>query len=327
MGGERQRGEGRASGKLILLGEHAVVYGVPALAVGISRGLEARAWRVAARAERSAAPDARPGLDVIGRHTSEDATLAAAYAALLAAGEPVAGDDLAVRVHGDLTPGVGLGFSAAAAVAIARAVESLVHGGAAVPAVQARAMAWERVFHGNPSGVDTAAALLGGCIRYTRAEGPRPFDPPACFELCVGFTGTAASTAAMVARVAELRNAEPARFEAELAEVGGLVAQAIAALERSELARLGALLDRNQGLLAGWGVSTDAIDVLCRTARAAGALGAKLSGSGGGGVVVALVGPGGDDGRAATRVLEAWRRLGFGGFRTAVGAGVAEAKE
>src|SRR6185436_10678536 len=94
--------------------------------------------------------------------------LGRAFTALLEQGG--APPDLEARLEGELLPGVGLGFSAAAAVAIARAVEDLA-GDGSEDRVRERAMAWERVFHGNPSGVDVAAAMRGGATRFTRAEG------------------------------------------------------------------------------------------------------------------------------------------------------------
>ena len=165
---------GHACGKVILLGEHAVVYGVPALAVGIDRG---------ARATASPLPPGPSRLRVRGwniavRDNEDGHDLARAFRALL----DCVRDDVPslgpkdVEVEADLPPGGGLGCSAAMGVAIARAIDPA----ASEDAVQERAMAWERVFHGNPSGVDAAVSARGGCAFFRKGcllyTSPSPRD-------------------------------------------------------------------------------------------------------------------------------------------------------
>ncbi|KYF73735.1 mevalonate kinase [Sorangium cellulosum] len=332
---------GHASGKVILLGEHAVVYGAPALAAGIERGARARATLSSGASElwlgggeRGAAP--------------AEGEVAQAFAALLEA-LPGAGP-VRVAAESELPPGGGLGSSAALGVAIARAVDALaretsvatvVAGAAASPAaagppaetaldpaspVLAAATAWERVFHGNPSGVDTTAAARGGCFRFTRAHGATPIVPRDDLWLCVGATGAPSSTRSMVDLVAKLFERKPALAEGSIAGIAALVENAALAIEAGDAIGLGRLMDLNQMLLAGMFVSTEAIEALCRLAREAGALGAKLTGAGGGGSVIALLPPpppgeGGAAPEAADRVLAAWRDAGYSGFVTRVKAG------
>lgn len=304
-----------AFGKLILFGEHAVVYGVPAIACGIGRGLRAEA-----RVEREG--PSRLTLLAEERTEHDDDLLAQAFRALLEAGPGRPAAPCAVRVSGTLPPGMNLGFSAAAAVAIARALGEL-GAGSDDETIRARADAWERVFHGNPSGIDVAAALHGGVVRFRRGEPVRPLAVSRPLRLCVGLSGTKPGpTRAMVESVAARRMGDPERFDGTLSAIAALVDTAANALETGNLARLGASMTSNHELLAGWALSNERLDGLCRTAVSAGALGAKLTGAGGGGAMVALAGAA-DDARSSgvvTAILEAWRQLGCDGFEVVVGA-------
>jgi geranylgeranyl diphosphate synthase type I len=310
-------GHGRAFGKIILLGEHTVVYGAPALAAGIERGARASA--------RLLAPGEPSFLDLAGRRiladSAADDDLAKAFAALLAEGTP----PVAVEASSDLPPGGGLGSSAALAVAIARAVDA-VTGFASGDETRllARAGAWERVFHGNPSGIDTATAFHGAVLRYSRAGGVptlKPLNFPVELWLCVGWSGESSSTRSMVEGVARMHARRPDVVERSIAGAAALVENATLALEAGDLTALGKLMDLGQMILAGLMVSTEAIERMCALARGAGALGAKLTGAGGGGSVIALVPPapnGPSD--IANAVLEAWRAAGYTGFVTRAGA-------
>jgi mevalonate kinase len=238
---------------------------------------------------------------------------------------------VAVEASAELQPGGGLGCSAALGVAIGRAVEDLAAAGHATAVADARALAraaaWEQVFHGNPSGIDTAAALHGGCLRFSRAEGVRPVEPAVDLWLCIGSSGPGASTKTMVEGVAALRGRKPHVVDGAVEAVRSLVDNAALAVEAGDLAALGRFMDLNQMLLAGLMVSTEAIEHLCQLARGAGALGAKLTGAGGGGSVVALVPSSrlgaealaeADAERSGRAILDAWAGAGFSGFLTRV---------
>lgn len=272
----------RAAGKVILLGEHAVVYGAPALAAALDRGAVARAER----AEQS-----RIVLGASAPVEGEDGEVGRAFAALRASlGAP----EQVVTAELELPAGCGLGASAALGVAIARAVllssepdTELGADGARTRVLEAAA-AWEGVFHGRASGVDAAAAASRGCIRFSRSEGAEPVRAARPLPVVVAVAGPPASTREMVEGVARLRARRPEMVDKTVSAIGALVQNARLCIEAGDLPGLGKLMDLNQMLLSGLMVSTEGIERACDAARRAGALGAKLTGAGGGGCVVAL---------------------------------------
>jgi mevalonate kinase len=297
------RSSGAACGKVILLGEHAVVYGVPAIAVGIDRGVRAHAMALETRPSRLVVRDWS-----IAVRDDEEHDLSRAFRAVFDA----AGTDgaHAVEVETDLPPGGGLGCSAAMGVAIARALDPAVR----EDALQDRAMAWERVFHGNPSGIDAAVAARGGCVFFRKGEPLERVRIRGALHVCVGITGVASSTKAMVEAVARLRARRPEIVAKSFEGMRSLVNNARLAIEAGDRSALGRLMDLNQMLLSGLFVSTPEIERLCALARDAGALGAKLTGAGGGGSVVALV----PTAAVGAAVLAAWKADGFEGFAACV---------
>jgi mevalonate kinase len=299
---------GHACGKVILLGEHAVVYGVPAIAVAIDRGVRARATPI----ERGPSRLLVKGWNITVRENQDGHDLAHAFRALLEATRddvPTLGP-LAVEVEADLPPGGGLGCSAAMGVAIARAVDR----GVTDDAVQERAMAWERLFHGNPSGVDAAVAARGGCVYFRRGHAIEPVRVRGTMHLVVGSTGIASSTKSMVEAVARQRARRPEIVEKSFEGIRVLVANARLAIEAGDRFALGRLMDLNQMLLGGLFVSSPEIERMCALAREGGAFGAKLTGAGGGGSVVGLV----PSSAVGDAVLAAWRAEGFDGFAACV---------
>jgi len=304
---------GRAWGKVILLGEHAVVYGVPALAIGIDRGARATAARTAGATSRLEVPEW--GITVSEDDASTD--LARAFGAVARAAREVPGNVLAggsvlVTAHAELPPGGGLGCSAALGVSIARAlVPSMPPDEAAT-----LAMAWERVFHGNPSGIDAAVAARGGSILFEKGSPMQSVPLKVSLIVCLGSTGVASSTKTMVDGIARLRERKPELVEKSFSGIASLVRNARLALEAGDVTGLGKLMDLNQMILSGLFLSTEEIERLCSTARDAGALGAKLTGAGGGGCVVALA----PDEVGADKIVAGWSEAGFTGFKTTVRA-------
>jgi mevalonate kinase len=301
---------GSSYGKVILVGEHAVVFGEPALAVGIERGAHATARPRPGMTSRLTIPDWRQSVEAGDR-----SVLALAFGNLLdEARRHAMVPEVDVEARASLPPGAGLGCSAALGVAIAR---SLVQDEEVVAAC---AMAWERVFHGNPSGIDAAVAMHGGCLRFVKGQAPTAVTLGAPLHLAVGFSGQSSSTRSMVEHIARLRESGRPRVDAAFASIRRVVAGAFDALRVGRLNDLGELLTENQSVLAQLQLSTPTLDHLCAIARRAGALGSKLTGAGGGGCVIAL----GSTPQVVAGVLGAWADAGFAGFATGVSAPTAQ---
>jgi len=268
---------GHAGGKVILLGEHAVVYGRPAVAAGLPLGLTAEV-----------VPGLGPSLegDPGARGDARPRELVRAAATLVGL-DPL---DVVVRVRSELPPGRGFGSSAALAVAVLRALaahagRTLVHGEELELGRQL-----EAVFHGTPSGIDPAAAALGGCFHFVRGEPPTvtPLRLGRPLPLVIAFDDSERSTGEVVAGLRARRDAAPERYDALFDAVAAVVEEGVTAARSGNLPELGRAFDRNQALLETLGVSSADTDRAVRAARRAGALGAKLTGGGAGGAIIAL---------------------------------------
>ena len=297
----------RAAAKVILLGEHAVVHGAPALAAALDRR---RRGLGSACASRSLVIGER--VVVAGDGSELSRGLEALRASL---GVP----PHAVEAMLEMPAGAGLGASAALGVAIARAVLEAHEPHTELAATETRARvlaaasAWEHVFHGNPSGIDAAAAESGGCIRYSRDSGAERVTVARPLLLAIAVAGPPASTRDMVESVAHLAARRPDLVGKTVSGITALVENARLCIEAGDHPGLGKLMDLNQMLLSGLMVSTEGIETACETARRAGALGAKLTGAGGGGCVIALAD------LDPAPVLAAWRAEGLECFAATVG--------
>jgi mevalonate kinase len=281
-----------APGKLILCGEHAVVYGRPAIAAPLS---DVRAY---ARIEPGApgsglrfiAPDLGETWTAAGQPKHPLSELALAALARLGQRET----DLIVQLRSDIPIASGMGSGAAIGTALVRALATHAGVELAPEEVAALVYASERRFHGTPSGIDNTVVAHERAIWFERRE-PAPLIETltiaAPLLLVVGDTGVRSATRLPVGAVREGWRADPRRYEALFDQVGELVTRARAALATGDLPLLGALLNANQALLEQIGVSSPDLERLVAAARAAGALGAKLSGAGWGGVMLALVTP------------------------------------
>jgi mevalonate kinase len=277
-----------APGKIILFGEHAVVYGRPALAVPVSQiraTVEVEAWpRPGVWIE---APDV--GLASELAQLASDQPLAAAVRGVFSALGIASFPAIQIRISSSIPVASGLGSGAAVSVALIRALSA--HLGQPLSDEQVSALAFEieKLHHGTPSGIDNTVVTYARPVYFVKGQPPETFKVGAPFTVVIGDTGVAASTKAAVSDVRSLWQTAPGRWEDVFDQVGEIARQARAAIESGDVSALGPLMDANQVLLQRMSVSSPELERLLSAARAAGAQGAKLSGGGRGGNMIALV--------------------------------------
>jgi mevalonate kinase len=204
--------------------------------------------------------------------------------------------DLRITISSTIPIASGMGSGAAVATAVVRALAAHLGRQLAPAEISALVYASEQRFHGTPSGIDNTVIAYEQPIWFQRTEdaGPSMIEPIAIatpFTLLIGDTGVRSATRLPVGALRRRWQAEPARYQALFDEIGAVVRQVREALEQSNILVLGPLLSQNHKLLQQLGVSSTELDALVGAALAAGALGAKLSGAGWGGVMLALVTP------------------------------------
>lgn len=285
-----------APGKVILLGEHAVVYGQPAIAVPVFQ-VRARAIIIPQPGKppgwiRVQAPDI--GIDALFSELQEWDPLKEALQQVIKQTGVARPPALTLRVSSTIPVASGLGSGAAVTVAIIRALAEYL--GFRLPEDRVSEMAFEveKIHHGTPSGIDNSVVTYARPIYFEREpmSGEKrletlPVGQP--FTLVIGDSGVPSSTARAVGSVRESWNASPQRFESIFLQIGELVRKARRTIEDGDLQTLGSLMRQNQALLTEMGVSSEELDWLVHAALRAGALGAKLSGAGLGGNMIALV--------------------------------------
>jgi hydroxymethylglutaryl-CoA reductase len=290
-----------APGKVILLGEHAVVYGRAALAASIDRYVEV----TVTPAGGSACP-AAVAVGAVGA-TGPVPIQAVRRAAELTGVNPA---ELETAVSTNLPVGVGLGSSAALSVALVRALAEFAGQALADSAVCARAFELEKLFHGFPSGIDNTVVTYCRLIAFRRGSAVRPLVAARPVPLVVALGGAPRETQKTVRGLRQRWEISPELYEPLFDEIDCLVSAAESAIGTGDLQRLGALMNANHALLQRLGVSTGELDEMVALARASGALGAKLTGGGGGGAVICLC-----DGDRE-RLVEAFTRAGWHAFST-----------
>lgn len=292
---DRVLGTGHAHGKVVLLGEHTVVYGTPAIAIPapglmVSAELHVPSRPVAAAA--SSVPGSTPSETVETRFVCSAGTFpagsgaAAATAAALRTWDQHSGN-LEVRIRSDIPPARGLGSSAAAAAAAVRAVADRYGIRVDERSLYRLVQVGEKVAHGHASGVDAAAVTARGPIGFA-AGIARPLRSAVSAVLVVADSGVAGSTRAAVDAARAVLHNDRANARQMLRRSGRLAEAAEADLRDGDAIALGTRLSEFHGLLRELGVSTSELERLIAAALRAGALGAKLTGGGLGGCLLAL---------------------------------------
>jgi mevalonate kinase len=294
-----------APGKIILFGEHAVVYGRPALAVPVMQvhanveisdssraGIWIEAPDVDLNSELNTLPSDHPIASVIHNflflsrvppsplHPSP-------------AGRGCEGkfSNLDIKITSTIPVASGLGSGAAVTVALVRALSSHLHYPMTDEQVNAFAYQIEKLHHGTPSGIDNTVVTYARPVYFVKGQPIETFNVGHPFTIVIGGTGIPAPTKESVGDVRKLWEADRAKWEGVFDQVGEVVKEAREVIERGKTKELGKLMNQNHALLQEMTVSSPELDVLVSTARQAGALGAKLSGGGRGGNMIALVEP------------------------------------
>ena len=298
-----------APGKIILFGEHAVVFGRPALAVPVTQ-VQATATVTALPADavtgkqgRIEAEPNEPQASI--RIEAPDIGLSSTLQSLLSNPVPhplasaikgvfsTLGIDspppMIIHISSTIPVASGLGSGAAVSVAIIRALSAFF--GQPLPDREISALAYEveKLHHGTPSGIDNTVITFATPVYFVKGLPLETLRVGSPFTIIIGDTGISAPTKESVGDVRKLWQAEPARWEKVFDRIGEIVHFAREVIETGDTAALGPLMDENHALLQILTVSSPELDRLVLAARLSGALGAKLSGGGRGGNMIALV--------------------------------------
>eukprot|EP00571_Detonula_confervacea_P017674 CAMPEP_0172312684 /NCGR_PEP_ID=MMETSP1058-20130122/18361_1 /TAXON_ID=83371 /ORGANISM="Detonula confervacea, Strain CCMP 353" /LENGTH=310 /DNA_ID=CAMNT_0013026221 /DNA_START=80 /DNA_END=1009 /DNA_ORIENTATION=+ len=278
----------RAFGKLILFGEHLVVYKAPALVGAVSAYTDCKLEYLDT-----------PGVEVIDNRPAvpfykdmkKDEGDKAINLTLTHLGVDTKTRGVKLTFGGDLTCASGIGASAAQVVSLARAVNLADSLSLSEDEINAAGYEGEKGYHGTPSGIDNTAATFGGLLRFQRTEGAPIFEKksfPSAIRIVYASTGITASTTEVVGDVRSKKEADEAWFADIMSEYTTILGEAETVVEEGDMSKLGKLMDQNHALLQKLTVSCKELDDLVDAARAAGAVGAKMSGTGRGGLMIAL---------------------------------------
>lgn len=278
----------RAFGKLILFGEHLVVYKAPALVGAVSAYTDCKFEYLDTPGVEVI--DNRPAVPLYKDKKREEGDKAINLT-LTHLGVDTTKRGVKLTFGGDLTCASGIGASAAQVVSLARAVNIADSRSLSEDEINAAGYEGEKGYHGTPSGIDNTAATFGGLLRFQRTEGAPIFEKksfPSAIRIVYASTGITASTTEVVGDVRSKKEADEAWFADIMSEYTSLVGEAETVVEEGDMNKLGKLLDQNHALLQKLTVSCKELDDLVDAARAAGAVGAKMSGTGRGGLMIAL---------------------------------------
>ncbi|HKJ40275.1 MAG TPA: mevalonate kinase [Anaerolineales bacterium] len=277
-----------APGKIILFGEHAVVYGRPALAVPVtqvhadvditaadSAGIWINAPDINLHAEVNTLPSDHPIASVI--HNLFFISRISPF------------PNIDIKIVSTIPVASGLGSGAAVTVALTRALSSYINYSMTDEEINSFAYEIEKLHHGTPSGIDNTVVTYAKPVYFIKGQLIETFTPGKPFTIVIGDTGISAPTKESVGDVRKLWEADKAKWEAIFDRVGEIVHKAKSNIESGKWEILGKLMNQNHALLQEMTVSSSELDNLVSAALNAGALGAKLSGGGRGGNMIALV--------------------------------------
>ena len=308
-------GKGSGYGKVILFGAHFVVHGVPGIVSAIDSSTDAEVKKAAkglnVKDERKTAK---------GYGEEKRLQQIESIERMLKAMDLDPQTPLDIWIGGTLPGFSGLGASAASSVAIARAINEELNLNLTNERINAIAYEGEKAYAGNPSGIDNTAATYGGLMWFKKnpvggSDLVEKIHIRKPVEIVIGSTGKVANTKAMVEGVAERKKKDPQKYDPLFKQAESLAIAGRKALEAGDLKKVGALMNENHRILQEIGVSSKELDLLVDMARKQGAFGAKLTGGGGGGCMVALT-PGKE---VQGKVASAFKTAGYEFLATKIG--------
>ena len=281
-----------APAKIILFGEHSVVYGYPAIATAINL----RAFVTASssqndfRISSTQLPSVYkvPFMNSFSDDKVPPQVKPIIYAILVTQDYLDKHTPLKIHINSQIPMGAGLGSSAAVNVATVAAVSNYYGASLDKSTISELAFEAEKIVHGTPSGIDNTIATFGGLIYYQKGK-IEQIKSTKEFSLVIGNTLISRQTKVLVAKVRSLKELLPSVVVKIFSSIGDIVELAREELITGNIEKLGHLININHGLLESIGVSHRKLSELVHAALSAGALGAKLTGAGGGGCMFALV--------------------------------------
>jgi mevalonate kinase len=291
-----------APSKAIVTGEHFVVHGAWALAAALPRRVrveveEARDFEVRSDKFDRKAPELQPiarMVETLAREFSFSPTLR-------------------VSVSSTIPEGAGLGSSASTMVALAAAVSRLHSLGLRIEEIIRSSMVGEHEIHGRPSGIDPTVCAHGGVVLFRPGARLRKVSMDARRSLIISFSGMNRSTKGQIDKVSRVKDRFPSLFSSLVGSVSELSLDASAKLKGGDMRGLGSLLTTNHAALRAVGASNETLDGLVDLLASMGTYGAKLTGAGGGGSVVAVA-PAGKE----KSIVSAVTARGFETFRAQI---------
>lgn len=284
-----------APGKIILVGEHAVVYGAQAIALPIKTGIRVAIAKLPEE-KLGAGPVIRGvGAFFTGEFSQSSKTSPAILKTALAYLVEAFGPsllDLVIVADGNLPPGRGLGSSASLSVALIKGIFRYFSWDLTEVELKKHALALETIFHGQPSGIDHSVVIKEQVIGFRRKNGEPhiwAIKPIPRLKFVVGIVGPHDGTKNAVRELSERRKRHLRVYDQIFSGLDEIAVSMEQSLINGRVASVGELMNVAQGYLNALSLSTPEIEKLCSLARMKGALGAKLTGAGGGGAVIALI--------------------------------------
>ncbi len=307
-------GRGIGFGKVILFGEHFVVYGLPAIASAIDRTVEVEVTEN----EKGIIFEDRNFDRTVSYEEEKDHILSRTFGKVI---EYFGVSNIKVRISGNVIPMAGMGYSAALSVALVRALNDFSGKDISDDEVNRLAYECEKVSHGNPSGIDNTCATFGTMIFFKKdmAGGKNTIEPietNGTLRLVLCNSGKKGNTMELISGVRERKEKEPEKYEKIFRRAEGIVSEAMEKIESGDVSGIGSLMNENHMLLKEIGVSTPELEEMRDIAMDNGALGAKITGAGGGGFIVALA----ENEEAQNKISKAVEDKGYKTLKTMIGS-------